>query len=162
MLFELRSERVNPFTPKFKRYILPTRNVQVSEVVRIGSIIIFHLSKLWIAKFFILCDVIFLVRLAGEIWEWKGNRMGMSFKSGHIMSFLSHRIIGNNWQWAILGLSSYSFSFSGWPVMVVGPKMIISILYVCWTSTLSICPTDTVSILTECCEKCPTRLAPSW
>ena len=34
----------------------------ISEVVRIGSIIIFHLSKLWKAKFVILCDVIFLVR----------------------------------------------------------------------------------------------------
>ena len=49
----------------------------ISEVVRIGSIIIFHLSKLWKAKFFILCDVIFLVRLQGKIeivhsWEWKG------------------------------------------------------------------------------------------
>ena len=37
-----------------------------SDVVRIGSIIIFHLSKLWKAKFFILCDVIFLVRLQGK------------------------------------------------------------------------------------------------
>ena len=35
----------------------------ISEVVRIGSIIILHLSKLWKANFFILCDVIFLVRL---------------------------------------------------------------------------------------------------
>ena len=26
----------------------------------------FHLSKLWKAKFFILCDVIFLVRLQGK------------------------------------------------------------------------------------------------
>ena len=35
-----------------------------SEIVRIGSIIIFHLSKLWKAMFIILCDnVIFLVRL---------------------------------------------------------------------------------------------------
>ena len=34
-----------------------------SEVVRIGSITSFHLSKLWKAKFSILCDVIFLVRL---------------------------------------------------------------------------------------------------
>ena len=41
----------------------------ISEVVRIGSIIIFHLSKLWRAKFFILCDVIFLVKLQGE-WGW--------------------------------------------------------------------------------------------
>ena len=30
------------------------------------SIIIFHLSKLWKAKFFILCDVIFLVKLRGK------------------------------------------------------------------------------------------------
>ena len=36
------------------------------EVVRMGSIIIFDLSKLWKAKFFILCDVIFLVRLQGK------------------------------------------------------------------------------------------------
>ena len=35
----------------------------ISDVVRIGSMIIFHLSKLWKGKFFILCDVIFLVRL---------------------------------------------------------------------------------------------------
>ena len=28
----------------------------MSEVVRVGSIIIFHLSKLWKAKFSILCD----------------------------------------------------------------------------------------------------------
>ena len=38
----------------------------ISEVVRIVSIIIFHLSKVWKAKFFILCDVIFLVRLQGK------------------------------------------------------------------------------------------------
>ena len=59
------------FTPKFKKSILPTflkRNV-LSEVVRIGSIIIFYQSKLWKAKFFILYDVIFLVT-AGEIWNW--------------------------------------------------------------------------------------------
>ena len=36
------------------------------EVLRIGSIIIFHLSKLWIARFSIFCDVIFLVRLQGK------------------------------------------------------------------------------------------------
>ena len=47
--------------PGFKKYIFLTflrRNV-----VWIGSIITFHLSKLWKAKFFILCDVLFLVRL---------------------------------------------------------------------------------------------------
>ena len=36
----------------------------MSDVVRIGSIS--HLSKLRKAKFFILCDVIFLVRLQGK------------------------------------------------------------------------------------------------
>ena len=45
--------------------------VWVSEVVGIGSIIIFHLSKLWKAKVFILCDVIFISgEAAGEIWNW--------------------------------------------------------------------------------------------
>ena len=49
----------------------------MSEVVRIGVIIIFHLSKLWKAKFSILCDVIFLERLQGKLeidqsWDWKG------------------------------------------------------------------------------------------
>ena len=33
-----------PFTPKFKKYIVPTWS---SEIVRVGSIIILHLSKLW-------------------------------------------------------------------------------------------------------------------
>ena len=46
----------------------------MSEVVRIGRIIIFHLSKLLKAKFSILCEVIFLVRLQGKFdidlsWE---------------------------------------------------------------------------------------------
>ena len=45
--------------------------------MRIGSIIIFHLRKLWKAKFSILCNVIFLVGLQGKFdidhsWEWKG------------------------------------------------------------------------------------------
>ena len=50
----------------------------ISEVVRIGVIvIIFHLSKLWKARFSILCDVIFLARLQGNFdidhsQEWKG------------------------------------------------------------------------------------------
>ena len=40
-------------------------------------IIIFYISTLWKAKFFKLCDVIFLVRLQGKFeidhsWEWKG------------------------------------------------------------------------------------------
>ena len=41
------------------------------------SIVIFHPSKLWKAKFSILCDVILLVRLHGKcnidhFWKWKG------------------------------------------------------------------------------------------
>ena len=48
----------------------------MSEVVRIGSIIIFHPSKAAM-KFFILCDGIFLVRLQRKFevdhsWESKG------------------------------------------------------------------------------------------
>ena len=54
----------SPFTPKFKKYILSTfQRKMYSEVVRTGSIIIFPLNKLWKAKFSLLCDVIFLVRL---------------------------------------------------------------------------------------------------
>ena len=34
--------------------------------MRIAIIIIFHLGKLWKAKFFILCDIIFPVRLQGK------------------------------------------------------------------------------------------------
>ena len=45
--------------------------------MRIGSISIFHLSKLWKAMFFILCGVLVLVRLQGKFevdnsWERKG------------------------------------------------------------------------------------------
>ena len=61
-----------------KKYILRTffQETCISEVGKIGSIIIFHMSKLWKAKFSILCDVIFLVRLQGKFevdhsWEWK-------------------------------------------------------------------------------------------
>ena len=35
--------------------------------MRIGSQIIFHLKRVWKAKFFTLCDVIFLVRLQGNL-----------------------------------------------------------------------------------------------
>ena len=53
----------------------------MSEVVISGSMIICYLSKLWKAKFFLLCDVIFLVRLQGKIdidhsWEGKGQWQG--------------------------------------------------------------------------------------
>ena len=55
----------------------PIQEKCISEVVRISSIIIFHLNKLWKAKVFVLCVVIFLVRLQGKFeidlsLEWKG------------------------------------------------------------------------------------------
>ena len=65
--------------PRSKKYILPTfsREMPISQVVRVNSIIIIHLSKLWKAKFSLLCDVIFLVGLEGKFdidhsQEWKG------------------------------------------------------------------------------------------
>ena len=68
------------------------REIYISEVVRIGSsIIIFQLSKLWKAKFFILCDVIFLVRLQEEFgidhsWEWNGGDLITQRFSSHSSS----------------------------------------------------------------------------
>ena len=59
----------NPFTPKLKKYTPPFKLLKwkcLSDVVRIGSVIISHLGELWKAKFLILCDVIFLVRLQGK------------------------------------------------------------------------------------------------
>ena len=45
----------------------PFKDKCISDVVRIGSVIIFHLSKVWKAKFFMLCDV--SGEAAGEIWN---------------------------------------------------------------------------------------------
>ena len=57
----------------------PYQERRISDVVRIGNIIISYLSKLWRVKFFIhrLCDAIFLVRLQEKFeidhsWKWKG------------------------------------------------------------------------------------------
>ena len=63
----------NSFTPKSKERILLTfyRNKCRSEVVRIGSIIIFRPSKLWKAKFSMLCDATFHFRGGGG--GWKGS-----------------------------------------------------------------------------------------
>ena len=59
--------------PSAKRtFSQPFKERCISEVARIGSIIIFHLGKLRKAKFFTLCDVTFLVRLQGEIWSLLG------------------------------------------------------------------------------------------
>ena len=48
-------------------FFQPLKEACMSDVVRIGSIIIFHQSKLWKAKFFILCDDIFLVSVQGYL-----------------------------------------------------------------------------------------------
>ena len=46
---------VNSFTHKFKNtFYQPLKEKCISDMVRIGSIKIFHLSKLWKAKLFIL------------------------------------------------------------------------------------------------------------
>ena len=63
---------INPFTPKLIENTFSQRCKEgieekwMSNAVRIGSIIIFHCSKLWKAKFYIMCDVIFLVRVWGK------------------------------------------------------------------------------------------------
>ena len=54
--------------------------------MRIGSIIIFHLSTLWKAKFPILCDVIFLLRLQGK-FEW--SLLGLKGLTPPMSSFSS-------------------------------------------------------------------------
>ena len=43
------------------------KRICISDVVRIGSIITFQLIKQRKAKFSVLCDVISLVRLQGEV-----------------------------------------------------------------------------------------------
>ena len=72
---------IHLFTSKFKKYILPIMSFWREMYMRGSennySIIIFHLSKLWKAKFSILRDVIFLVKLQEKFeidhsWEWKG------------------------------------------------------------------------------------------
>ena len=55
----IQSHQLNPLRVSSKsRFSQPFKETCMSEVVRIESIIIFHLSKLWRAKFFILCGVI--------------------------------------------------------------------------------------------------------
>ena len=76
---------VNPFTPTAISKSTLSQHFKercISEVVRIVSIIIYHLSKLWKATFFILCGVVFLMRLQ-EKFEldhcWPGPRRGRDF-----------------------------------------------------------------------------------
>ena len=61
--------------PSLKKYLLPT--FYIEQCISDAMYIVFHLSKLWKAKFFILCDIILLVRLQEKFelehsWEWKG------------------------------------------------------------------------------------------
>ena len=79
-----RKERTNLFSSEQSSIRAPgfsteeNQNAWTGKVSSIDPfIIIFHLSKLWKAKFSIQCDVIFLVRLQGKFdidhsWEWKG------------------------------------------------------------------------------------------
>ena len=67
---------LNPFTPRAQKVHSPNllKIKCISEVVRIDSVIIFHLCKRWKVKFFILCGVTFIVRLQGKFeidhsWE---------------------------------------------------------------------------------------------
>ena len=78
MLFAIISilERVLPCPSSKSTLSQPLKETCMSKVVGIGSMIIFHLSRLRKATFSILCDVIFLVRLQGKFeighsWEWK-------------------------------------------------------------------------------------------
>ena len=70
LLFRCTCRRPNTIqrteTSPFSRFSQPFKEKYMSELVRIGGIIIFHLSKLRKAKFFVLRDVLFLVRLQGE------------------------------------------------------------------------------------------------
>ena len=60
--------RISPFTPSSKStFSQPFKEKRIHDVVRIGSNITLHLRKLWKAKFFILCDVVFLARLQGKL-----------------------------------------------------------------------------------------------
>ena len=75
----LSTQKHSPFHSQVQKIHSPNlpKEKCISEVVRTGTRIIFHLSKLWKAKLSILCDVIFLVRLQGKLeidhsWEWKG------------------------------------------------------------------------------------------
>ena len=98
----------------------PSFNVKcMSEVMRICSIKIFHLSKLWKAKFFVLCDVIFLVRLQGKFeidhsWEFPFTPFHSQFQISRkilhhsIMNLASHRLV--RWKMITLPLLTTSLT----------------------------------------------------
>ena len=81
---------MNPFTPKLKKIKC------TSDVAGIGSIIIFHLSNLWKAKFYsntVWCYI--SGELAGEMWNWsllgmKGLKLGTEI-FGSFMGCYTHQ-----------------------------------------------------------------------
>ena len=86
----------------------------IGEVVRISSIIIFHLSKLWGANFFTLFDVLFLARLQEKFginhsWEWKG------YVIWHLFPNKLHRDFRSTSQWAPLSQ----------PVQQISPRSVL-------------------------------------
>ena len=65
-----------PSTIRYKPFHSQAQNVHspkllkrkcIGDEVRIGSVIIIQLSELWKAKFFILCDLVFLVRVQAKL-----------------------------------------------------------------------------------------------
>ena len=88
----------------------------VSYVVWIGSVILFYLSKLWKAKFSILCDEIFLVRLQGKFdidhsWEWKWKVGRMIFL---ILQQEGQVSCQARWSWMIIRITAQSWR-NTWP-----------------------------------------------
>ena len=69
----------------------------LSEVMRISRTIIFHLSKLWKAKFFILCEVIFVVRLQEKI-EILGNANCDAIRNGISQEKHTKQVQQTQWQ----------------------------------------------------------------
>ena len=98
------------------------------KVVRIGSVIIFHLSKLWKAKFSILCDVLFLVRLQGKFdiallgvkWGERDHRLDSPVETssyrispllnGHLVRLHSGAISHEDLPWVPLKLDNIQYS----------------------------------------------------
>ena len=64
-MITLGSERVNSFTPKIKKYILPTFHRETYKLYYANLVAqsFFCSSRLRKAKFFILCHVILVMRL---------------------------------------------------------------------------------------------------
>ena len=89
--FKSKVKQFNPFPPTFKKDVLPTfrqeifkSRVHLSLKWWLKSFWLkssFRRSKVWKAKFFILCGVIFSGETAGEIWDW--SLVGMRYPFYH-------------------------------------------------------------------------------